>query len=604
MRIISIFILISLFSIPSLAAKKPLKINTKTPYVNDEILVQFKTGMSDSVKAQVASSLSNRVVKDLKAGNWSQIKLNSGQSVDQMVINYKKNPNVQSVQPNYIYRIKAVPNDPSYGQLWALKNSGQSITNAIYTTNNPGVNTRDMSLEAAWNQITDCSSVIVAIMDTGIRYTHNDLAANMWTVAGFPNHGFNFVANNGDPMDDNGHGTHVAGTIGAVGNNAVGGTGVCWNVKLMAVKILDAEGSGTSANIINGLNFAVNNGARIVNMSFGGASGGQAERDAIMNANSRGVIIVVAAGNEGANNENAQTETYPCSYNTPNMICVAALDQAYTLAPFSNYGLTKVHVGAPGTNILSTWNGTAGVIRDDFNTAGAIDWTRVGNGWGYQSRNFSVNGVNTALDVLSNPPDWDGTTELYTNNTDTRAYRQFNLAGYNRLELSFLLFLDTEVDDDFLNINFNAAGGDPFVNGTEIASATGSTNGATESINLNISQCNTATCTVGFQLTTDNNQADFGAAVLLFQINTLITNNIGYNISNGTSMAAPHVAGLTAMVMAFNPSYTMSDVIQSVKNGGTAAASLSGKTSTGKAVNALGSLSYIATPTGVSAVMK
>jgi thermitase len=605
MRTISFILLLSLLASPSLAAgKKTVKLSSKKSYVADEILVQFKSGMTDTVKNQIASGLKGKVVKDLKAGNWSQVKLSAGQTVDQMVESYKNNPNVLSAQPNFIYRINAVPNDPNYGQLWGLKNTAQSVAGATYTTNNPGTSMRDMSLEGAWNQITDCSSVIVAVLDTGIRYTHNDLAPNMWTVAGFPNHGFNFVANNGDPMDDNGHGTHIAGTIGGVGNNGVGGTGICWRVKLMAVKILDSEGAGTSANIINGLNFAVNNGAKIVNMSFGGTQSGQAELDAINNANTKGVIIVVAAGNEAANNDNAQTPTYPCNYNTANMICVAALDQAYSLASFSNYGATKVHVGAPGTNVLSTWNGTAGVIRDDFNANATIDWTLVGNGWGYQKRNFNVGGVNTAIDILSNPANWDGTTVLYPNNTDTRAYKQFNLAGFNRLELQFLVFLDTELDDDFLNINFNAAGGDPFVNGTEVATATGSTDGSTEGVNLNISQCNTTNCTVGFQLTTDNNQADFGAAILFFQINTLITNNIGYNLINGTSMATPHVAGLAAMIMAFNPSYTVADVIQSVKQGGTNAASLAGKTSTGKAVNALGSLSYINAPTGVSAAMK
>ncbi len=593
-----------IFSLSNNAWADKKKLNLSTRQVKNEILVQFKNSMTIQAQTQMLERRGHQLVRKFKSGNWHHVKIKNEESIDQVLQVYKSDPNVLSVQPNYIYKINALPNDPNFGLLWALKNTGQTIAGATYRTSNPGINTRDMSLEAAWNQITDCSSVIVAILDTGIQYNHQDLAANLWSTAAYPNHGYNFVNDTNDPMDDNGHGSHVAGTIGAVGNNAVGSAGVCWKSRLMAVKILDASGSGSSADIINGVNFAVNNGAKVINMSFGGSAGGQAEQDAITNAGNQGVVVVVAAGNDATDNDNPNSQTYPCNYGLSNMVCVAALDQAYGLATFSNYGATKVHVGAPGTNISSSWIGTVGAIGDDFKTNGVIDWTRVGTGWAATTKTFNSGGMNVVFDVLVNPPNWDGSTQLYTNNMDARAYKVFNLVGYDKLELDFFVFLDTEINNDFFNVNASRTGGDPFVNGTQVVSGSGSTNGSAENITADISTCNTATCSVGFQMTSDNAGTDFGAAILAFQINTLIKNNTSYNVINGTSMATPHVTGLAAMIMAYNPSYTVADVVQSIKNGGTLTTSLSGKTSTGRAVNAMGSLSYIAAPTGVSAGLR
>src|SRR6266705_2422094 len=190
-----------------------------------------------------------------------------------------------TVQPNYIYHAAAVPNDTQYAQLWAFKNTGQTITTGTYSPTN-GTTGDDMNIEPAWGHITDCSSVVVAVVDSGVNYTQEDLAANMWNGGfNFPNHGFDYVDSDNDPMDLNGHGTHVAGIIGAVGNNAKGTTGVCWTASIMAVRVLDATGSGSDVTIIQGIDFAITNSAKVINMSLGhGGPFSQAFSDAITSA--------------------------------------------------------------------------------------------------------------------------------------------------------------------------------------------------------------------------------------------------------------------------------------------------------------------------------
>ncbi len=208
------------------------------------------------------------------------------------------------------------------------------------------------------------------MIDTGIDYTHPDLAANIWTNTaeiqgngkdddgnGFVDdvHGYDFANNDGDPMDDNGHGTHVAGTIGAVGNNGIGVAGIDWNVKLMALKFLDATGSGLISNAIRALDYAVMMGAQVSNNSYGGGGYDPAFADAIHNAQSNGHILVAAAGNDGLNNDT--TPSYPSNYNFDNVVSVAATDHNDQLASFSNYGASTVDLAAPGVDILSTYKG-------------------------------------------------------------------------------------------------------------------------------------------------------------------------------------------------------------------------------------------------------
>jgi subtilisin family serine protease len=252
------------------------------------------------------------------------------------------------VEPDYVLTVKATPSDTAWqnGTLWGLQR---------------------ISAASAWDITTGSSNIIVAVVDTGIRQTHQDLATQMWhnpgEIAGngvdddgdgvVDNvYGINAINGSGNTMDDNAHGSHVSGTIGAAANNAGAVVGVCWQVRLMACKFLDSTGSGLTSDAIECIDFAVANGARVINCSWGGNDNSQALFNSLSATRTAGVLVVVAAGNDGRSND--QFPTYPASYNLDNIIVVAAINQSDTLASFSNYGQSSVDLAAPGVGIYSS----------------------------------------------------------------------------------------------------------------------------------------------------------------------------------------------------------------------------------------------------------
>jgi subtilisin family serine protease len=451
-------------------------------------------------------------------------------------------PNVEYAQPNYIYELEStIPNDTYYSNLWGLKNTRQTIPNPSYNRNNPGILGMDMDMELAWDHITDCSSIIVAIIDGGVNYNHVDLAGNMWN--GAVNHGYDFIDDDNDPMDLDGHGTHVAGIIGAVGNNNTGTTGVCWGIQLMAVRVFNAVGKSTTADILSGIYYAVDNGAKILNMSFGGYNFDQAQYDAIEYAKNNKVIVVTSAGNNASDND-TEFQHYPSDYDLDNIICVAALDQSYELATFSNYGNISVDVGAPGVNIQSEWCGTESVITDSL-TSG---WTEGGtHGWDYIVRDLGYGNEN----FLADPSNW-GLGGTYLSNANDRIWKTFNLSGYDVAVLKYWTCFAVETNYDGFYTFCDNGNSDPFINGSQLAGWTGSTDGyfmyeRYELPNNNI----TSTCTIGFALISDSVIQWSGLGIVDFYISAVSLNNNSYLTINGTSMAAPHVTGLAALIWAF-----------------------------------------------------
>lgn len=348
--------------------------------VPGEYIVKLKDSVSAKSSINILSQQLGSYIKDTIPGqNIVVIKRPVFEIQSNVVKSLSENPMVDIVEPNYIYRINKTPNDPMLGQLWGMINTGQQDSQR-----RAGIAGVDIGAEQAWDITTGSKDVIVAVIDTGIDYNHADLKDNLWTneaeLNGKPGvdddgngiiddiHGANFVDANkptGNPLDDHGHGSHCSGTIGATGDDGKGIVGVAWNVRIMGIKFLSASGSGSLDGALKGIDYATKMGAKIMSNSWGGGGYSETLKQAIERSNVAGALFVAAAGNESNNND--ANPTYPATYDVPNVLSVAAIDNRGQIASFSNYGKTKVHVGAPGVNIYSSisgggydsWSGTS-----------------------------------------------------------------------------------------------------------------------------------------------------------------------------------------------------------------------------------------------------
>jgi len=342
-------------------------------YVEGEVLVQFRAAETRDSTQFTALLHGLEVARrfDWLSAHRDQVMCllrSPTQTTAALVAELSQDSSVALVEPNYLRRIAGLrtPNDPLFGKLWALQNTGQAVNSVA------GTPSADIGFLNAWGLARPTTNeVVVAVIDTGLDFTHPDLASNLWTNAGeIPNngldddgdgyvddvHGFDFINWTGAVTDSGFHGTHVAGTIAASGNNGLGVIGVDFQARVMA---LQASSDGTllsTAAIIEATQYAAMMKARGVNVvainaSFGGGTSSDTELAAIQAAGDVGIIFCVAAGNTGVNHD--ITPVYPASYRLPNMIVVAASDQNDALATFSDYGATQVDLAAPGVNILS-----------------------------------------------------------------------------------------------------------------------------------------------------------------------------------------------------------------------------------------------------------
>ena len=333
--------------------------------VADHVVVKLRTGARIETLLQRFPLLFAQVRRRLPASNlWLlSFKEPDLDTVPRALLELRKATDlIQTVQADFIAHISATPNDTSYSSLWGMHNTGQS----------GGTSDVDIDAPEAWNLTKGSRSVLVGVIDTGFNYSHPDLAANAWTnpneIGG--NHldddgngyiddtrGWDFVNDDNDPMDDHGHGTHCSGTIGAVGNNGAGVVGVNWQVSIVGLKFLAANGSGANSDATEAIAYATSIGVLLTSNSWGGGGYDALMEDAIEEANAAGILFVAAAGNETNNNDiNAN---FPASFPNDNVISVAAITRTGALASFSNYGATTVDLGAPGQDILSTHLGTA-----------------------------------------------------------------------------------------------------------------------------------------------------------------------------------------------------------------------------------------------------
>lgn len=320
-------------------------------YVDGEIIVKYRNPTQGAVAAK---SLGMEVKRTMARPGVSLLKLPSMTTVPQAIAALKANPDVEYAEPNFRrFKRAAIPNDPLFGQQWGLRNTGQANFVSTGPAGTPGA---DLNMVEAWDangdgtpDRTGSPTVTVAVIDDSVKIDHEDLAANI-----VPGHDYRDDDDDPSPEDsDDFHGTLVAGCIGAVGNNGIGVAGVAWNSKLMPLRF-----GFDSASEADSIQFAIDNGAKIINASFGGPGFSQTEFDAIDDANAAGIVFVAAAGNHDSNIDVAELD-YPANYDLPNIVSVAATNRQDGVASFSQYGPVSVDVAAPGLQIVTTTsNGT------------------------------------------------------------------------------------------------------------------------------------------------------------------------------------------------------------------------------------------------------
>lgn len=366
--------ILSLAILPCLAAAQVTTIAAEPSAraSQDSLLVMYKKGTSVAMRSQARSLVKAKVSdlnKDGVDDNYSSILSGrlakfevTGMSTKQAIKLLQTHAAVEYVEPDYRVSIATAPNDPDFSKLWGLHNEGQS----------GGTADADIDALEAWSITTGGKDVVVGVIDTGVDHSHSDLTANMWInpneIAGdgIDNdgngyiddvHGINAITNVGDPMDDQGHGTHVSGTIGAAGNNNNGVVGVNHEAAIVGCKFLDASGSGSTSDAIKCIDYMVslkNAGVnvRVLNNSWGGGGFSQALADAITASEQADILFVAAAGNDAVDND--QNPHYPSNYEHESVLSVASTDRNDNMSDFSQWGLTSVDLGAPGSAILST----------------------------------------------------------------------------------------------------------------------------------------------------------------------------------------------------------------------------------------------------------
>lgn len=356
-RIILAIVVLS-FAVSASAQK-----TAREAFVKGELLIKFTDGATSKAARDANRNVGATALESLGDTGWQRVRLPEGASLDEAIARYAKLEGVEYAQPNFYYHLLLSPNDPMFSS------SGMYGLTKI-------------AAPSAWDLTTGSTAVVVADIDTGMRYTHQDLAANAWIntgeiagngvdddANGFVDdvRGWDFFYNDSNPIDDaGGHGTHTAGTIGAVGNNALGVVGVNWNVTIMPIKIYSPNGSdSTSAMLVNAYNYIrmmKNRGVniRVTNNSYGGCGEAcgydQATKDALDAMGEAGILNVFAAGNAGVNNDTSPGGSYPSVYTSPSILAVASSTSTDARSSFSNWGLVSVDLAAPGSSVLSTFN--------------------------------------------------------------------------------------------------------------------------------------------------------------------------------------------------------------------------------------------------------
>jgi len=562
-----LFLAVLLLAGWAVANGPPLRKNTgpaaepsgEFPYAAGEVLVRFKPGTTETAVALLAADLAVeetrefRVLSRLRQRPFMLLR-SARRSTPELLAALRANPAVEASSANFRRRLQRQPNDPKFAKLWGMSK---------------------IKAPQAWETNVGSPGVVVAVLDTGVDYRHEDLAANMWRnpgeIAGNniddDNNGFiddvygyDFAADrfgnqDSDPMDIDSHGTHVAGTIGAVGNNGKGVCGVSWQVRVMALKAFWPDLHIFDSDCIEAIEYAVKMkreyGVNLVaiNASFGGGGEDQLQKDAIAEAGNQGIAFVCAAGNEGGDNDAAPF--YPAGYDLPSIVAVAATDEDDLLATFSNYGANSVDLAAPGVGILSTvpsGKGQEAWLKSgsDVFDANPLEYSGLTASAGL---NRSIHDCGRGQNAAAFPPAVSGNIALMERGDIP--FREKTVNAQNAGAVGVVIY--NNLPGNFSGTLNDAGSWVPVISLSREDGLTVKSRGV-HAVNL--------------------------------------TNRPGnYGLLDGTSMAAPHVCGALGLLAAQFPGDDLAKLISRLYSGADRVAALDGKMKTGARLNLARALS-------------
>ena len=578
--------------------------------VKGEILVKYKSSSSKFAQENKDIALEGngevKVKNSIDNAKISVVKIGENETIESIMAKLKQDPDVEYVEPNYLYEVYDInSNDTDNDKLWGLHNSGQ----VIYGTE--GTEDADIDFPEAMEIYNNNGSPIVAVIDTGVMYDHPDLQDNM--VSG---NGQDFANGDGDayPKLGDSHGTHVAGTIAATYSNGEGITGVSPDAKIMALNACryddckpGAIGYLSTAAIVESIGYAADNGARVINASFGGGGQSTSIYDAIEYFGTKGGLFIAAAGNGGTDqigDDNDTAPQYPASYDLDNIIAIAATDNRDGLAIFSNYGIDSVDVGAPGVGIYSTvieashnWE----EILDEEFEEGLSQYVQVpADSWRVLDDSYG--------DMALRGGHLNNEGNYLPNENVVITSGQQSLEGKDKAVMAMLLECDTGDAmpwEDYLALEISRDG----VNFEEVDRFNERILGGVGEIDPRMSsyinyehkltpEYFTDTFKFRFRWVSDGNHSENQGCNIDYVVlaGDEVTTSPGYAYYNGTSMAAPHVAGLAGLLWSQKPELTYSEVKDIILTTGDDITALNNKTVTGKRINAFNALDSLMVP--------